>query len=144
MSDVNRQIETNPDSKWYYTRAYLNEQGGKYDACIADYQKAVELDEFNYDAQFNLGLSLMKYESKKYYDQMARANTAKLKELNAGLKALFGRAKSHLEKASENTAYGIADQINIYKALKQCAVEMGDKAAADAYDIQVKNLESIK
>ncbi|MEK0421873.1 MAG: hypothetical protein RLZZ161_1724 [Bacteroidota bacterium] len=144
MSDVNRQIETNPDSKWYYTRAYLNEQGGNYDACIADYQKAVELDEFNYDAQFNLGLSLMKYESKKYYDQMARANTAKLKELNAGLKALFGRAKSHLEKASENTAYGIADQINIYKALKQCAVEMGDKAAADAYDIQVKNLESIK
>lgn len=144
MEDVNKQIETNPDSKWYYTRAYLNEQGGKYDACIADYQKAVELDEFNYDAQFNLGLALMKYESKKFYDQMAKANAAKMKEINAGLSALFGRARTHLEKASENAAYGISDQINIYKALKQCAVEMGDKASADAYGAQVKNLESVK
>ncbi|MFN5217683.1 MAG: tetratricopeptide repeat protein [Sphingomonadales bacterium] len=144
MDDVNKQIETNPDSKWYYTRAYLNEKGGKYDACIADYQKAVELDEFNYDAQFNLGLALMKYESKKFYDQMAKANAAKMKEINAGLTALFGRARAHLEKASENSAYGLNDQINIYKALKQCAVEMGDKASADAYGAQVKNLESIK
>lgn len=144
MDDVNKQLESSPDSKWYYTRAYLNERGGKYDACISDYQKAVELDEFNYDAQFNLGLALMKYESKKYYDQMARANTAKMKELNASLISLFGRARAHLEKASENTAYGVEDQINIYKALKQCAIEMGDKASADAYGAQVKNLESIK
>jgi tetratricopeptide (TPR) repeat protein len=144
MDDVNKQIETNPDSKWYYTRAYLNEQGGKYDACIADYQKAIELDEFNYDAQFNLGLALMKYESKKYYDQMARANAAKMKELNTKLVGLFGKARGHLEKAAENSAYGITDQINIYKALKQCAVEMGDKEAAESYGAQVKNLESIK
>lgn len=144
MGDVNKQIETSPDSKWYYTRAYLNEQGGKYDACIADYQKAIELNEFNYDAQFNLGLALMKYESKKYYDQMAKANAAKMKELNASLTALFKRARVHLEKATENTAYGVQDQINIYKALKQCAIEMGDKASADAYAAQVKNLESIK
>jgi tetratricopeptide (TPR) repeat protein len=144
MDDVNKQIETNPDSKWYYTRAYLNEQAGKYDACIADYRKAVELDEFNYDAQFNLGLALMKYESKKYYDQMARANAAKMKELNSSLTALFGKAREHLEKASENSAYGVSDQINIYKALKQCAVEMGDKASAEAYGNQVKNLESVK
>lgn len=144
MDDVNKQLETNPDSKWYYTRAYLNEQGGRYEACIADYQKAVELDEFNYDAQFNLGLAFMKYESKKYYDQMSRANAAKMKELNASLISLFGRARGHLEKASENSAYGIADQINIYKALKQCAVEMGDKTSADAYQAQLKNLEAIK
>jgi tetratricopeptide (TPR) repeat protein len=144
MDDVNKQIENSPDSKWYYTRAYLNEQAGKHDACISDYQKAIELDEFNYDAQFNYGLALMKYESKKYYDQMARANAAKLKELNASLITLFGRARTHLEKASENTAYGIEDQINIYKALKQCSVEMGDKAAADAYGAQIKNLQSIK
>jgi tetratricopeptide (TPR) repeat protein len=144
MDDVNKQIETSPDSKWYYTRAYLNEQGGKYDACIEDYKKSIELDEFNYDAQFNLGLALMKYESKKYYDQMAKANASKMKELNAGLVALFGRARGHLEKASENSAYGINDQVNIYKALKQCAVEMGDKASAEAYSAQIKNLESIK
>lgn len=144
MDDVNKQIETSPDSKWYYTRAYLNEQGGKYDACIADYQKAIELDEFNYDAQFNLGLALMKYESKKYYDQMARANAAKMKELNTKLAGLFGKARGHLEKAAENSAYGITDQINIYKALKQCAVEMGDKEAAESYGAQVKNLEAIK
>lgn len=144
MDDVNKQIEISPDSKWYYTRAYLNEQSGKYDACIEDYKKSIELDEFNYDAQFNLGLALMKYESKKYYDQMAKANQAKMKELNAGLVALFGRARGHLEKASENSAYGINDQINIYKALKQCAVEMGDKASAEAYSAQIKNLESIK
>ena len=144
MDDVNKQIETSPDSKWYYTRAYLNEQGGKYDACISDYQKAIELDEFNYDAQFNLGLALMKYESKKYYDQMARANAAKMKELNTKLAGLFGKARGHLEKAAENSAYGITDQINIYKALKQCAVEMGDKEAAESYGAQVKNLEAIK
>ena len=144
MDDVNKQIETSPDAKLYYTRAYLNEQSGKYDDCIADYQKAIELDEFNYDAQFNLGLALMKYESKKYYDQMARANAVKMKELNTSLQALFTRARGHLERASENTSYSVEDQINIYRALKQCATEVGDKASADAYGNQVKALQGIK
>jgi len=64
-ADVDRQIGIEPNSRLYYTRAYLNENQAKYDAAIADYRKAVEMDEFNYDANFNLGLSLMKYESRK-------------------------------------------------------------------------------
>lgn len=101
-ADVDRQIGIEPNSRLYYTRAYLNENQAKYDAAIADYRKAVEMDEFNYDANFNLGLSLMKYESRKLYDKRSAAVGAKKKLVDEELKMLFTDAKKYLERALDN------------------------------------------
>ncbi len=140
-ADVDRQIEIEPNSRLYYTRAYLNENQAKYDAAIADYRKAVELDEFNYDANFNLGLSLMKYESRKLYDKRSAAVGAKKKLVDEELKMLFTDARKYLERALDNVDYSTTDQINICKALKSACLEIGDTAGADKYASLIKGME---
>lgn len=140
-ADVDRQIGIEPNSRLYYTRAYLNENQAKYDAAIADYRKAVEMDEFNYDANFNLGLSLMKYESRKLYDKRSAAVGAKKKLVDEELKMLFTDAKKYLERALDNVDYTTADQINICKALKSACLEIGDTAGADKYTSLIKGME---
>lgn len=140
-ADVDRQIGIEPNSRLYYTRAYLNENQAKYDAAIADYRKAVEMDEFNYDANFNLGLSLMKYESRKLYDKRSAAVGAKKKLVDEELKMLFTDAKKYLERALDNVDYSTADQINICKALKSACLEIGDTAGAEKYASLIKGME---
>ncbi len=140
-ADVDRQIGIEPNSRLYYTRAYLNENQAKYDAAIADYRKAVEMDEFNYDANFNLGLSLMKYESRKLYDKRSAAVGAKKKLVDEELKMLFTDAKKYLERALDNVDYSTTDQINICKALKSACLEIGDTAGADKYMSLIKGME---
>ena len=140
-NDVDSQLGIDPNSRLYYTRAYLNENQGRYDAAIADYRKAVELDEFNYDANFNLGLGLMKYESRKLYDKRSAAVGAKKKLVDEELKMLFTDAKKYLERALDNVDYSTADQINICKALKSACLEIGDTAGADKYTSLIKGME---
>jgi tetratricopeptide (TPR) repeat protein len=140
-ADVDRQIGIEPNSRLYYTRAYLNENQAKYDAAIADYRKAVEMDEFNYDANFNLGLGLMKYESRKLYDKRSAAVGAKKKLVDEELKMLFMEAKKYLERALDNADYSTADQINICKALKSACLEIGDTAGAERYAALIKGME---
>jgi tetratricopeptide (TPR) repeat protein len=141
FNDVDRQLGIDPNSRLYYTRAYLNENQGRYDAAIADYRKSVELDEFNYDANFNLGLGLMKYESRKLYDKRSAAVGAKKKLVDEELKMLFTDAKKYLERALDNVDYSTADQINICKALKSACLEIGDTAGADKYTSLIKGME---
>jgi len=140
-ADVDRQIGIEPNSRLYYTRAYLNENQAKYDAAIADYRKAVEMDEFNYDANFNLGLSLMKYESRKLYDKRSAAVGAKKKLVDEELKMLFTDAKKYLERALDNVDYSTTDQINICKALKSACLEIGDTAGAEKYTSLIRGME---
>lgn len=146
MNDVNKQLETNPDSKLYYTRGYLYDQSENMPLAIADYRKAIELDEFNYDASFNLGLAIMKYETQLIYDQLAKpgTNSVKKKELKAKLNELFSEARKYLEIAATNTNYSVEDQINIYKALKSCAEEQEDTAAAAEYKSKLDILRSVE
>ena len=141
FNDVDRQLGIDPNSRLYYTRAYLNENQGRYDAAIADYRKSVELDEFNYDANFNLGLGLMKYESRKLYDKRSAAVGAKKKLVDEELKMLFTDAKKYLERALDNVDYSTADQINICKALKSACLEIGDTAGVEKYTSLIKGME---
>ena len=141
FNDVDRQLGIDPNSRLYYTRAYLNENQGRYDAAITDYRKAVELDEFNYDANFNLGLGLMKYESRKLYDKRSAAVGAKKKLVDEELKMLFTDAKKYLERALDNVDYSTADQINICKALKSACLEIGDTAGVEKYTSLIKGME---
>jgi tetratricopeptide (TPR) repeat protein len=141
FEDVNKQIEAAPDSKLYYTRGFLNEKKGDYDKAVSDYRESVKLDEWNYDANFNLGLALIKYESNKLYAAKAEkgANRA---DIDAKLKALFMESRGFLERAAENKNYGIEDQLNIYKALKSTSLEIGDKDSVTKYEDMIKALEA--
>ena len=141
FNDVDKQIGIDPTSRLYYTRAFLYESQEKYDLAIADYKKAIELDEFNYDANFNLGLALMKYESRKLYDKRSSAQGAKRKLVEQELINLFTDAKKYLERALDNVDYSTADQINICKALKSACLEISDTTAADKYGQLVKSME---
>ncbi len=146
MADVNKQIETNPDSRLHYTRGYLYDQQEKMDLAIADYKKAIELDDLNYDACFNLGLGIMKHETKGIYDELAKSSTsaAKKKELKVQLNQTFGEARKYLEIASSNLNYSVEDQMNIYKALKQCAEEQEDEAGIKEYKAKIDVLRDLK
>lgn len=146
MADVNKQIETNPDSRLHYTRGYLYDQQEKMDLAIADYRKAIELDDLNYDACFNLGLAIMKHETKGIYDQLAKSSTSavKKKELKVQLNQTFGEARKYLEIASSNLNYSVEDQMNIYKALKQCAEEQEDEAGIKEYKAKIDVLRDLK
>ncbi|MBS3913498.1 MAG: hypothetical protein KG003_03305 [Bacteroidetes bacterium] len=143
FDDVNKQIQANESSKLYYIRGYLYEVRGSYDSSIADYKKAVELDEFNYDANYNLGVGLLKYKSKDLYDKKMKANGAAKAEIEAQLKQLFLDAKKYLEMAAENKDYGTKDLMDIYKALRAASLELGDKEGAATYDEKIKVLESL-
>jgi tetratricopeptide (TPR) repeat protein len=142
FTDVDKQIGIDPTSRLYYTRAFLYESQEKYDLAIADYKKAIELDEFNYDANFNLGLALMKYESRKLYDKRSAAQGAKRKLVEQELINLFTDAKKYLERALDNVDYSKADQINICKALKSACLEINDAAGAEKYGQLVKSMEA--
>jgi len=142
FNDVDKQIGIDPTSRLYYTRAFLYESQEKYDLAIADYKKAIELDEFNYDANFNLGLALMKYESRKLYDKRSSAQGAKRKLVEQELINLFTDAKKYLERALDNVDYSTADQINICKALKSACLEISDTTGADKYGQLVKSMEA--
>ncbi len=142
FNDVDKQIGIDPTSRLYYTRAFLYESQEKYDLAIADYKKAIELDEFNYDANFNLGLALMKYESRKLYDKRSAAQGAKRKLVEQELINLFTDAKKYLERALDNVDYSTADQINICKALKSACLETGDTVGAEKYGQLVKSMEA--
>jgi tetratricopeptide (TPR) repeat protein len=142
FNDVDKQIGIDPTSRLYYTRAFLYESQEKYDLAIADYKKAIELDEFNYDANFNLGLALMKYESRKLYDKRSAAQGAKRKLVEQELINLFTDAKKYLERALDNVDYSTTDQINICKALKSACLEISDASGAEKYGQLVKSMEA--
>ena len=142
FNDVDKQIGIDPTSRLYYTRAFLYESQEKYDLAIADYKKSVELDEFNYDANFNLGLALMKYESRKLYDKRSAAQGAKRKLVEQELINLHIDAKKYLERALDNVDYSTADQINICKALKNACLEISDASGAEKYGQLVKSMEA--
>jgi tetratricopeptide (TPR) repeat protein len=143
FDDVNKQIETSPTSKLYYTRGYLYERRENYDNAMADYREAIALDEFNYDAQYNLGVALLKYESRKLYDKKVNATAAAKVEIDQKLRAVFTEARNHLEMAAENKAYSVDDQINIFKALKTAALELDDKEGAESYQSKITALEAV-
>jgi tetratricopeptide (TPR) repeat protein len=143
FNDVDRQLGIDPNSRLYYTRAYLNENQGRYDAAIADYRKAVELDEFNYDANFNLGLGLMKYESRKLYDKRSAAVGAKKKLVDEEFKNLYLDAVKFLERARENNNYSDYDLLNICKALKSAYLELGNNAKVEELNRTISSMGGV-
>lgn len=141
MSEVDGQIAEVPNSKNYWIRGYLNERAGNYAKATADYQKARELDEFSFDANWNLGVALMKYETKELIEQIAKTNDAVEKaKLESKKNETFKTAKSYLEFASENTKYNKDELINISNAIRTCCLEIGDETCTSEQRDRVRSL----
>ncbi len=130
MGEINNQIAEQPNSRNYWIKGYLNERAGNYDEATNDYRKSRELDEFNYDANWNLGVSLMKYETRKILDQKSGADAATKAKLEEQKLSVFRDAKTYLMFASENPNYSTDELINISTAIRTCCMELGDKSCA--------------
>jgi len=145
MEDLTKQIETNPQSSWYYSRGVLNEQNKEYDKAIADYKMAIELEELNYDANNNLGRLLLLHIGSQLRDKKMVASGAARKAADAELQDLYKLATKYLEVAAENTqGYSADELIGLHKTLKNVALEMGNQAEADRHDAMIKALELAK
>ncbi len=144
MDEVNKQIAEVPNSKNYWIRGYLNERAGEYAKATADYQKSRELDEFSYDANWNLGVALMKYETKDILEQISKTSDAVEKtKLESKKIETFKTAKSYLEFAAENAKYTQEELINISNAIRTCCLEIGDEACAAEQRDRVRSLNGV-
>lgn len=141
MKEVDNQIQEVPNSKNYWIRGYLNERAGNYEASTADYKKSRELDEYSYDANWNLGVALMKYETKSILEAISNASDAAAKaQLESKKIETFKTAKSYLEYASENSKYSKEELINISNAIRTCCLELNDDACAAEQRDKVRSL----
>jgi hypothetical protein len=131
MEEVDLQIKEAPNSKNYWIRGYLNERSNNFSKATEDYKKSRELDEFNHDANWNLGVALMKYETKEIIEKIAKTSDASQKaKLEKDKLEIFKTAKGYLEYASENAKYSKDELINISNAIRTCCLEIGDNACS--------------
>ncbi len=136
MKEVDLQIKEAPNSKNYWIRGYLNERANNFTQATSDYKKSRELDEFNHDANWNLGVALMKYETKELIEKISKITDAVEKsKLEKKKLETFQLAKGYLEFASENAKYSKDELINISNAIRTCCMEIGDnKCSAEQRD----------
>lgn len=130
IDEINIQIKEKPNSKNYWIRGYLNERQKNYDQATLDYRESRNLDEFNYDANWNLAVALMKYENNKLDKLKSKASPEEKVKMENQIKANYEEAKKYLEFASENSAYTKDELINISKATRTCCLELGNKTCA--------------
>ena len=144
FADVDNQIKQNPTSKNYWIRGYLNEQRKDYDAAMADYRESKKLDEFNYDACWNLGVALYKFEVRKLNEQKAKTgNVDEKKKLDSKILETFIDAKTNLQFASENTNYKLTELKDIAKALRNVCLELNDKTCASEQRDKIRNYDGV-
>jgi len=140
MGEIDNQIAEQPNSRNYWIRGYLNERAGNYDEATKDYAKSRELDEYNYDANWNLGVCLMKYETRKILDKKSGADAATKAKLEEQKLTVFKNAKSYLLFAAENPNYTKDELINISTAIRTCCLELSDKACAGEQRDKIRSL----
>jgi hypothetical protein len=143
FSDINDQIKLNPTTKSYWIRGYLNEQQSKYNEAIADYYDSRKLDEFNYDANWNLGVALYKYKVRELREEQGKATPDVKKQLETKIQAIFTEAKGYLEFAAENTNYSVQELKDIAKAIKNVCIEVNDKTCMTAQRDRIRLLDGI-
>lgn len=144
FADVDNQIKQNPTSKNYWIRGYLNEQRRDYNAAIADYKESKKLDEFNYDASWNLGVAQYKYEYKNLNELKSKtSNIEEKKKLDVKINQTLVDAKANLQAAAENTNYKLTELKDIAKALRNVCLEMNDKACASEQRDKIRNYDGV-
>jgi hypothetical protein len=142
MIEIDEQINNAPTARNYWIRGYLNEKARRMDEATVDYRKARELDEFYHDANWNLGVSLIKHESKKLLDAKSKASGEAKVKIDKELMALWKEAKGYLEYASENSKYTKDELIEIAKGIKTCCMELSDRSCEIEQRDKIRTLTS--
>lgn len=140
MIEIDEQIKNAPTARNYWIRGYLNEKARRMDEATIDYRKSRELDEFYHDANWNLGVSLIKHESKKLMDAKAKASGEAKVKIDKELMSLWKEARGYLEYASENPKYSKDELIEISKGIKTCCMELSDKACENEQRDKIRTL----
>ena len=142
--------EDDGNSAYYYLRGKLRDDVEKnHDAAKSDYLKAIELDDFNYDAYFDLGANLLNYGTQEWRNKKATARSSEeIKAANEGLTKVYKQAEKYLLRANDNRDYTAADKLNLYQSLYIVYLELEDQGKAQYYknlkEYQKKLLESNK
>ncbi|GAA4356952.1 hypothetical protein GCM10023185_21340 [Hymenobacter saemangeumensis] len=96
LAKINKAIEADPNnSNLYAVRGSLFDQQKKTDLAQKDYQKAIELDPTNFDAQFNLGV----YNFNRGIDMMNKARKMDLKTYQSSGKKMEAEGKKIVEQS---------------------------------------------
>jgi tetratricopeptide (TPR) repeat protein len=113
-------IENDPENKiFYFARGVSYEKIEESEKAETDYKKAIELDEFYYDAHYNLGviyINRCKPVAKKIDDSNKQSEIDALEE---EIDQLYAASIPSFEKALENEESPIADRIALAGTLKR-------------------------
>jgi len=132
------------NSSYFYLRGKLRDDVLKeHSLARRDYKKAIELDEFNYDAYFDLGANIVSYETMKWRNMKVNARTeADRNKADEGLLNVYRMAEEYLLIATENTEYGVNDKRNLYQALYVVYSELDNPGKAQYYRSMKEYLEN--
>lgn len=113
-------ISNDPSNKiYYFARAVSYERLNESEKAEADYKKAIELDEYYYDAQYNLGVIYIN-RCKPVAEKIdASTKQSEIDALEEEIDRLYTASIPYFEKALENEEYPVADRIELAGTLKR-------------------------
>jgi len=113
-------IDNDPENKiYYFARAVSYERLEESEKAEADYRKAIELDDYYYDAYYNLGVIFInrcKPVAKKIDDSNKQSE---IDELEEQIDSLYTQSIPFFEKALENEEYPKKDRAELAGTLKR-------------------------
>ena len=122
-----------PAAKYYFSQ------------CLADYQKAIELDASNLDALNNEAVCL--FDSANYlYKQIIRVDPSQTDKYRTMATGMYKRAYDKFDVLKQSGYLKDADYINLLKDMRSCASKSGNSEIAKQLTVQIeaekKRLES--
>jgi tetratricopeptide (TPR) repeat protein len=135
---VEEELAANPQNKMAWAlkgEAQMNNR--EWDAAVASYQKAIEIDPTFVQVLFNAGVCLNS-KAIDLKDELADKNTGGLTPENAEkVKAILAESKVFLEKTKELDPY--REKVNWAYPLYQIYYSLGDEAKAAEMEKLVEN-----
>jgi tetratricopeptide (TPR) repeat protein len=120
INKLSEAITADPENKiYYFARAVSYERLEESEKAEVDYKKAIELDEYYYDAHYNLGVIFInrcKPVAKKIDDSNKQSEIDALEE---EIDRLYTLSIPSFEKALENEDYPTEDRIELAGTLKR-------------------------
>jgi tetratricopeptide (TPR) repeat protein len=137
---ISMAIENNPSNPQFFViRGTLYEETGKTDKAKTEYEKALELDPANFDANYSLGAYYYNYAA----DTLAWANDnippteiAKYNEVKKAADGLFKKALPFLEKSREIKP----EDLTVLSTLKTIYYRVGELEKSEEVDARIKEL----
>ncbi len=105
--------------------------------CLADYSKAISLDNSNFDALNNEAVAI--FDSANYmYKQMTRVSSAEFDRYKTSASGLYRLSMTKFEVLKQSGFLKGEDYINLLKDMKTCAARTGNTEERNKIDEQIK------